>query len=117
MLLLHNLTPHIHGEELLNLAQTENSSDESLLDWLTDLFQTDLGEGHLECFSVEKDQLLDLDFSINDFQPDFFFFEKINPFQIDEFPIILLGSFHFEPPVLKDRSVQSTGLRGPPATA
>ncbi len=34
----------------------ESAEDKSLLDWLTDLFETDIGEGHLECCSAQDEE-------------------------------------------------------------
>ncbi len=63
MLVLHNITPHLHLESL-GEAQQSSTSDTSgsLLNWLASTFQSDLGEGHLECFS----EVSDLDVSDDD---------------------------------------------------
>ena len=52
VLLLHNITPHFHHGEISETQHDEEHQDaESLLDWLALTFHSDLGEGHMECFS------------------------------------------------------------------
>lgn len=51
LLLMHNLTPHIHHSEMTedqHMIHHEEAS--TLYDWLMLSFHDDLGSGHLECF-------------------------------------------------------------------
>lgn len=59
VLLLHNLTPHMHHSELSDEEHSlQHEEASSWFDWLMLGFHDDLGGGHLECFShLEKIQL------------------------------------------------------------
>lgn len=51
ILLLHNLTPHLHHGEVSNDEHEKNHVEAmSFLDWVKLPFHEDIGEGHLENF-------------------------------------------------------------------
>ncbi len=53
MLVLHNVTPHVHAEEL------SDEMPSGIGDWLEFAFSIDPGSGHLECFS--KAEAIDME--------------------------------------------------------
>lgn len=121
-LLLHNLTPHFHAESGSDWAmQSEKSTSDSPFDWLTDIFGIDLGEGHLECFSIQKEQLVDAGAEMPDLQPDFYSFD------IDFMHATQRVSFHYigisptfftqQAAIPDDSHTHAFRLRGPPHRA
>ena len=69
MLVLHNLTPHFHAHRTQeeNAIEKTKTTDETV-DWLLGLFGMDMGEGHLQNFSVQQESTLDLSIVDVDFQ-------------------------------------------------
>lgn len=55
-LILHNVTPHLHHDEMRETRHNEeHQTADNLFDWLSLTFHNDMGEGHLECFSQVDD--------------------------------------------------------------
>lgn len=51
ILLLHNITPHLHHGEMGLVESKEVQGTSSPIEWLLSGSHNDLGDNHLECFS------------------------------------------------------------------
>ena len=113
ILVLHNMTPHAHHDEMSSeVHEIEHREADSLLDWFKLAFHSDMGEGHLENFISADSQLLDLDLSYNELSV--FAFTICENSEADMFDVQIVEMIN---PVFKflirDRGTQDF-LRGPP---
>lgn len=114
LLVFHNLTPHVHDNASFSTEKTELT----WLGWLNDLFDTDLGEGHLECFTAAKAPTLDASaftgiyisfFSLF----DSFFFKNTDPTLEDENIVFDSPDIDFA----REWYARNLPLRAPPTNA
>lgn len=54
ILLAHSVVPHLHHSAMPSHNVCETEQSESILDFLSKVFHTDLGTEHLEHFQVQK---------------------------------------------------------------
>jgi hypothetical protein len=57
ILLMHSVTPHVHGQDMYTNPIKKETKVTNILDWLSHCFEHDLGEGHLENFITAKKQV------------------------------------------------------------
>jgi hypothetical protein len=68
LLLLHNLTPHQHHDELSAVEHEREHTSANLFDFLRTIFHNDFGnQYHLDSFEIEKTKCSDKAFVITDF--------------------------------------------------
>ncbi len=97
LLLLHNLTPHQHHDELSAIEHEREHTSTNILDFLRTVFHNDFGnQYHLDNFELEKNKSTDKAFVITDFDNE----------DIDNQQVNIL-SFNFDIPLFTTFSLQN----------
>ena len=117
VLLLHNVIPHLHHEEMNNLCHEEKHDEaDTLLDWLLLSFHENLGQDHLECYSEYEHPDMVSTFQLGGLEPLIVLVcPKIVPVQ--ELSFVYVSDFSF---LIKEKLPSSyyyqanTALRAPP---
>lgn len=66
IIMLHSFTPHVHGQEVVEKNLESSYLPIGIFGWLSHCFEHDLGEGHLENFTMAKKVLSEFDLSLPD---------------------------------------------------
>ena len=105
VLVLHNITPHVHLEES---DPIESPTPDSLIDWLAFAFQIDPGAGHLEWFS--KSDPVDAD------EPQLYVSYSLanRDSIVEEQGVVVPPSPILESHFAQTNYYGASGLRGPP---
>jgi len=114
ILVIHSLVPHLHQEDSNAVEIVDQSfSIDNLFDFITSLFNTDIGDGHLDHFNKSNG----LDFNFNSIVAAFVPSNVISiyAFESEYKPTIkLIINYPVEVPILNDIYKNIAVLRGPP---